>query len=83
MRSLFHRAAVTMHLVSFNVFRTLGLPNTTVLKPDQFLQHRQLLQQADWVLFPEYWQLNSWCMGSGAGCFRAWPVTASGTTRWR
>ncbi len=74
MRSLFHRAAVTMHLVSFNVFRTLGLPNTTVLKPDQFLQHRQLLQQADWVLFPEYWQLNS--LVHGLGC-RVFPSVAS------
>lgn len=48
-----------MHLVSFNIFRTLGLPNTQILKPEQFLQHKELLQQADWVLFPEYWQLNA------------------------
>lgn len=74
MCSLFYRAAVTMHLVSFNVFRTLGLPNTTVLKPDQFLQHRQLLQEADWVLFPEYWQLNA--LVHGLKC-RVFPSVAS------
>ncbi len=52
-----------MHLVSFNVFRTLGFPpDTTVLKPEHFLRHKPLLQEADWVLFPEYWQINAWCM---------------------
>jgi ribosomal protein S6--L-glutamate ligase len=63
-----------MHLVSFNVFRTLGLPNTTVLKPDQLLRHRELLQQADWVLFPEYWQLNA--LVHGLKC-RVFPSEAS------
>ena len=48
-----------MHLVSFDIFRTLGFPDTTVLKPDQFLRHKELLREADWVLFPEYWQLNA------------------------
>lgn len=48
-----------MHLVSFNVFRTLGFPDTTVLKPEHFLRHKPLLQEADWVVFPEYWQLNA------------------------
>nr|WP_199457919.1 MULTISPECIES: hypothetical protein [unclassified Marinobacter] len=48
-----------MHLVSFNVFRTLGFPDITVLKPEHFLRHKPLLQEADWVLFPEYWQLSA------------------------
>ena len=42
-----------MHLVSFNVFRTLGFPDTTVLKPEHFLRHKPLLQEADWVLFQD------------------------------
>ena len=63
-----------MHLVSFNVFRTLGLPDTTVLKPEQYLQHKSLLQQADWVLFPEYWQLNA--LVHGLKC-RVFPSEAS------
>ena len=63
-----------MHLVSFNVFRTLGLPNTTVLKPEQFLRHRELLMEADWVLFPEYWQLNA--LVHGLKC-RVFPSIAS------
>ena len=48
-----------MHLVSFNVFRTLGFPDTTFLKPEHFLRHKPLLQEADWVVFPEYWQLSA------------------------
>lgn len=63
-----------MHLVSFDIFRTLGLPNTTVLKPDNFLRHRALLQEADWVLFPEYWQLNA--LVHGLKC-RVFPSVAS------
>lgn len=48
-----------MQLVSFDIFRTLGLPDTTVIKPEHFLHHKAELEQADWVLFPEYWQLNA------------------------
>jgi len=63
-----------MQCVSFNVFRTLGFPDTTVLKPEQFLQHKTLLQEADWVLFPEYWQLNA--LVHGLKC-RVFPSVAS------
>lgn len=63
-----------MHLVSFNAFRTLGFPGTTVLKPEHYLQHKALLQEADWVLFPEYWQLNA--LVHGLKC-RVFPSVAS------
>ena len=48
-----------MKLVSFDMLRTLDLPDTTVLKPAQMYDKAELLQNADWVLFPEYWQLNA------------------------
>jgi len=63
-----------MQLVSFNVFRTLGFPDTTVLKPEHFLCHKELLSNADWVLFPEYWQLNA--LVHGLKC-RVFPSVAS------
>ena len=47
-----------MQLVSFDIYRTLGLPNTTSIKSEKFLNHRDSLLNCDWVLFPEYWQLN-------------------------
>ncbi|TVP55644.1 MAG: hypothetical protein EA349_08940 [Halomonadaceae bacterium] len=52
-----------MTLISFDVFRTLGFPDTRVIKPEQFLVHREALQTADWVLFPDYWQLNALVYG--------------------
>ncbi len=63
-----------MHLVSFDIFRTLGFPETTVLKPEHFLRHKDELRQADWVLFPEYWQVNA--LVHGLKC-RIFPSVAS------
>ena len=45
--------------VSFDLFRTAWLPHTQQLKSLQMYQHASLLAEADWVLFPEYWQLNT------------------------
>lgn len=63
-----------MHLVSFDIFRTLGFPDTTVLKPEQLLRRKPVLREADWVLFPEYWQLNT--LVYGLKC-RVFPSEAS------
>ncbi|MGO1462405.1 MAG: ATP-grasp domain-containing protein [Marinobacter sp.] len=63
-----------MHLVSFDIFRTLGFPDTRVLKPEHYLRHKALLSDADWVLFPEYWQLNA--LVHGLKC-RVFPSVAS------
>ncbi|MCW8194889.1 hypothetical protein F6455_08825 [Proteobacteria bacterium 005FR1] len=63
-----------MQLVSFDVFRTLGLPATRYLKPENFFAHKTDLQRADWVLFPEYWQLNA--LIYGLNC-RVFPSQAS------
>lgn len=46
-----------MRLVSFDALRVPGLPDTTVLKPENWLSNIPLIQNADWVLFPEYWQV--------------------------
>lgn len=48
-----------MRLVSFDPFRTLGIPGVTYVKPALYLQHLDLIRAADWLLFPEYWQVNS------------------------
>ena len=58
-----------MQLVSFDIFRTLGLPNPLILKAQNFYQYKDQLQQADWVLFPEYWQLNALVYGLGCRLF--------------
>lgn len=52
-----------MKLVSFDTFRTLNFPGITQLKPEHFLQHRNTLESADWVIFPEYWQISTLIFG--------------------
>ena len=46
-----------MRWVSFDALRVPGLPHTTVLKPDHWLRDLELINTADYVLFPEYWQV--------------------------
>lgn len=72
-----------MNLISFDVFRTLGLPDIQVIKPEHFFQHKDAIRSADWVLFPQYWQLNALIYGLNARVFRAKPAIASVTTRWK
>lgn len=50
-----------MRLVSFDPYRTLGIPGVVYLKPEQMLGQRTLLRDADAVLFPQSWQLNVLC----------------------
>lgn len=52
-----------MRLLSFDALRTLDIPGVTTLKPELWLQHRDAIDRADWVLFPEYWQLNTLLYG--------------------
>lgn len=48
-----------MRLVTFDPFRTLGLPGVRYIKPEHMHRHLDELREADWLLFPEYWQLNT------------------------
>lgn len=52
-----------MKLVSFDALRTLHFPRHSVLKPEHYLTHQATLTEADWVLFPPYWLLNSLVFG--------------------
>ena len=58
-----------MRVVSFDAFRSLGIPGILHLKPDHFQQHTETLLQSDWVLFPEYWQVNALHYGLGVRIF--------------
>ncbi len=61
-------------LISFDVFRTLGIEHVRALKPEQMFACRDDLRQADWVLFPEEWQVNP--LIHTLGC-RIFPSVAS------
>jgi ribosomal protein S6--L-glutamate ligase len=52
-----------MKLVTFNPFRTLGMPNVTYIKPENIFKEIDKIKEADYVLFPEYWQVNSLAYG--------------------
>jgi len=47
-----------MRLVSFDPLRTLDITGCRPLKPTDWFRARAEVQSADWVLFPEYWQVN-------------------------
>ncbi|AZR74172.1 alpha-L-glutamate ligase [Anoxybacter fermentans] len=47
-----------MRLVSFNPYRSIGVPGVRYIKPEMVFKHREEIAEADWILFPEYWQVN-------------------------
>lgn len=50
---------VSLKLVSFDPFRTLGIDKVKIIKPEHMFAEREAIRQADWVLFPEEWQVNA------------------------
>jgi len=58
-----------MKLISFDPLRTLAMPGVRFVKPEHWLREREALQDADWVLFPEYWQVNALHYGLKARIF--------------
>lgn len=58
-----------MKLITFDVFRTLGIPGVRYIKPERMLDHLDEIRAADWLLFPEYWQLNTLVHGLKARIF--------------
>ena len=52
-----------MQFVSFNPLRTLHLSGARYIKPELYIRHLDEVQQADWILFPEYWQVNTLVYG--------------------
>ena len=47
-----------LELITFDPLRTLDIPGARYLKPEAWFSHKALVHDADWVLFPEYWQVN-------------------------
>ncbi|MCZ1180497.1 ATP-grasp domain-containing protein [Alkalihalobacillus clausii] len=52
-----------MNLVTFNPFRTIGIPGIDYIKPEAMFQERQKITNADLCLFPENWQVTSLVYG--------------------
>ncbi|RKD33922.1 ATP-grasp domain-containing protein [Thermohalobacter berrensis] len=47
-----------MKLVSFNPYRTIGIKGVTYVKPENIFREIDKVKEADYILFPEYWQVN-------------------------
>jgi ribosomal protein S6--L-glutamate ligase len=54
---------MTGRFVSFDPLRTLNIQDVIPMKPEQWLKRRNIVQAADWILFPEYWQVNTLVYG--------------------
>lgn len=52
-----------MRLVSFDILRSLDIPGVRFIKPDHYFRELDAVREADWVLYPEYWQVNSLLYG--------------------
>ncbi|WP_077368973.1 ATP-grasp domain-containing protein [Anaerosalibacter sp. Marseille-P3206] len=50
-------------LITFDPFRTIGIPNVTYIKPENIFKEIDKVKGADYILFPEYWQVNSLVYG--------------------
>ncbi|HZG88199.1 hypothetical protein [Paenibacillus sp.] len=49
--------------ISFNAYRTIGIPDVCYIKPSRMFQEIDAIQRADAVLFPETWQVPSLVYG--------------------
>jgi len=58
-----------MRIITFDALRCLDIPGVHYIKPEQYLNHLPEIAQAEWVLFPEYWQVNALYYGLGARLF--------------
>lgn len=46
-----------MRFISFHPYRTIGIPNVKYIKPEHTFPEIQAIKRADFILFPEKWQL--------------------------
>ncbi len=52
-----------MKLISFDVLRTYNIKDAHYIRPENFFKEKDNIVEADWVLFPQYWQINSLVYG--------------------
>ena len=58
-----------MRFITFDPFRTLHIPDVTYVKPELFYDRLELVTQADCLLFPPYWLINTIVYGLGKPVF--------------
>lgn len=58
-----------MNIVTFNPFRTIGIPGIKYVKPEHMFEEREKIASADICLFPENWQVNALVYGMKKNIF--------------
>lgn len=58
-----------MQLVSFDPLRTWDIPGARPVKAERWQEDLDTIRAADWILFPEYWQVNFLTYGLKARVF--------------
>lgn len=48
-----------MRLITFNALRSIDISGVHYIKPDHYFHELTVIREADIVLYPEYWQVNS------------------------
>lgn len=62
-----------MTLITFNPIRALGVPGARYLKPQRMYDHLDEIRAAEWLLFPDHWQVNALAYGLGKRIFPSLP----------
>ncbi len=52
-----------LKIVSFDPLRSFNIPNVRTIKAENWLASKTEIQSADWIIYPEYWQVNSLVYG--------------------
>jgi hypothetical protein len=71
-----------MKLISFDAMRTCGILDIAYVKPEHASLHIQKILQADWLLFPPYWQVNAFYYGLKNRFSPASALTTSAMIKW-
>jgi ribosomal protein S6--L-glutamate ligase len=52
-----------MKLISFDALRTYNMSSAHYIKPENLFKEKEKVKEADWILFPKYWQINTLVYG--------------------
>ncbi|WP_026894422.1 ATP-grasp domain-containing protein [Clostridiisalibacter paucivorans] len=47
-----------MNIITFDPFRTIGINGVKYIKPENVFANIEDIKEADYILFPQYWQVN-------------------------
>ncbi|SER44555.1 ribosomal protein S6--L-glutamate ligase [Gracilibacillus ureilyticus] len=70
-----------MKMISFNPFRTIGIPGVRYIKPELMFQEIEEIREADLILFPETWQVNTLVYGLKKKIFPSIETIQIGTNK--